>query len=91
MIFEVFKIFFRNVGNVAIYFCDTQDKRQQTRHRKFSLWFWRYNDGSIIKEDAEATVSGAVIYNSIMVHKTNPFLQEIINAFKELNEEDENK
>jgi hypothetical protein len=84
-ILEVFKIFFTNFENVAVYICDTMDSRQQSRHRKFSIWFWRFNDGSIIKEDAIAVADDVYVYNSILVHKNNPRLQDIISAFKELN------
>ncbi len=86
-VFEVFKVFFANIENVAIYVCDSLDNRHQARHRKFSLWFWRYNDGSILKEDAKAIAGDLVMYNSILVHRKNPRFPEIINAFKDLNEE----
>jgi hypothetical protein len=86
-VFEVFKIFFDNMENVAVYVCDISDNRQQSRQRKFNLWFWRFNDGSIIKEDGEVIAGDLTIYNSILVHRDNPHLAEIVRAFKELNDE----
>jgi hypothetical protein len=62
------------------------DSRQLSRKRKFDSWFWKYNDGSLIKEDDIAIIEGAEIYNSMILHKQNEQLKEIILAYKELNE-----
>jgi len=61
------------------------------RKRKFDLWFWIYNDGSLIKEDGMAIVEGTVIYNAMLLHKHNKQLTDIILAFKDLNEKAGNK
>ncbi|MCW3106153.1 MAG: hypothetical protein JWQ09_659 [Segetibacter sp.] len=82
---EVFKFFFNNLENVAVYVCDNTDERHLARKRKFDLWFWRYNDGSIIKEDGMAIVEGMMIINSLLVHRNNPRCSDIIFAFKDLN------
>jgi hypothetical protein len=71
--------------NVAIYVCDTADERHLARKRKFDYWFWKYNDGSIIKEDGVAVVEEVEILNSLLVHRNNPRLMQIILAFKDLN------
>lgn len=85
-ILQVFKAFFQKSQNVAVYVCDGIDNRQSARKRKFDSWFWRYNDGSLIKEDDIAVVEGTEIYNSMILHKQNAHLTEIILAYKELNE-----
>ena len=85
-IVEVFRLFFLKSKNVAVYVCDSLDSRQLARKRKFDLWFWKYNDGTIIKEDGIAMIEGVEILNSLLIHKRNPNLTEIILAFKELND-----
>jgi hypothetical protein len=85
-VLEVFKVFFTNLQNVAVYVCDSVDDRQLARKRKFDLWFWKYNDGTMMKEDDIAVIEGVEIYNSMILHKGNTKLAEIIIAYKELNE-----
>ena len=34
--------FFRNPSNILVYICDTSDKDQAARDRKFKIWFKRY-------------------------------------------------
>lgn len=82
----VVDLFFENVENVALYVCESLDGREMARKRKFDIWFFNYNDGTLLKEDSLAVVEGVDIYNSIIIHKHNPQLTQIILAFKELNE-----
>ena len=84
-IVEVFKTFFKRVENVAVYVCDIADERHMARKRKFDFWFWKYNDGSIIKEDGVAMAGNMEILNSLLAHNNNPHLAELIFAFKDLN------
>ncbi len=84
-IVEVFKTFFKRIENVAVYVCDIADERHLARKRKFDFWFWKYNDGSIIKEDGIAMSGNMEILNSLLVHNNNPQLSELIFAFKDLN------
>ena len=84
-IVEVFKTFFVRQENVAVYVCDVADERHLARKRKFDFWFWKYNDGSIIKEDGVAMVEDLEILNALLVHINNPHCKEIIFAFKDLN------
>lgn len=84
-ILHIFDTFFERLQNVVVCVCDSLDGRQLARKRKFDSWFWRYNDGSLIKEDDIAVIEGVEIYNSMIIHKQNKDLSEIILAFKELN------
>ncbi len=84
-IVEVLKSFFNRRKHVAVYVCDSADDRHMARKRKFDLWFWKYSDGSIIKEDGVAVVEDMEILNSLLIHKDNPNCTEIIYAFKDLN------
>lgn len=58
---EIFRLFFEKIKHVAVYVCDSIDDRQLARKRKFDLWFWKYNDGSILKEDGIAVVDDVEI------------------------------
>ncbi len=62
---EVLRNFFNKIENVIVYVCDNSDERHLARKRKFDLWFWKYNDGNIIKEDGIAMVEGTEILNSL--------------------------
>ncbi len=84
-IVQVFKTFFKRIENVAVYVCDNADERHMARKRKFDFWFWKYNDGSIIKEDGIAMAGNMEIINSLLAHNNNPHLSELIIAFKDLN------
>ncbi len=79
------KLFFSQVDNVVLYVCDSLDNRQFARKRKFDLWFYIYNDGSLIKEDGLVVIENTAIYNAILMHKKNKQIIELIFAFKELN------
>ncbi len=83
---EIFRLFFAKVKNVAVYVCDSIDDRHLARKRKFDSWFWKYSDGDIIKEDGIAVVEDIEILNSLLIHKSNPNLTEIILAYKIINE-----
>ena len=85
-VFQVFKLFFDRIENVAVYVCDTLDERHLARKRKFDLWFWKFNDGSLLKEDGIAVIEGTPIYNSLLVHKSNQHWPRIVLAYNELNE-----
>ncbi len=39
---EIVKSFFRNNENILVYICDTSDKMQAARNRKFKIWFHQY-------------------------------------------------
>jgi len=84
-IVEIFKRFFIKIENVVVYVCDTTDKKHYARKRKFDTWFWKYNDGNIIKEDGIAMIEGTEIVNALLIEKHHPKLHEIIFAFKDLN------
>jgi len=85
-VIAIFLTFFNSKQNIVIYICDTTDDRQFARKRKFDTWFWRYNDGSFLKEDGLAVISDVPIYNSLLVHKQNKYIDSIIKAFQILNE-----
>jgi hypothetical protein len=83
---KILNLLFSKIENVIVYVCDSVDRRQYARKRKFDIWFYMYNDGSIIKEEGLALIEGVEIYNTLLIHKKNQQIKEIILAFKELNE-----
>lgn len=84
-IVEIFRAFFETKQNVVIYICESADNRHLARKRKFDFWFWKFNDGSIVKEDGIAVIEDVEIYNSLLIHKDNYYLNTIIDAFRQLN------
>jgi len=88
---SIFRDFFRSKQNVVIYVCDSLDDKHLARKRKFDLWFWKYNDGTILKEDGLAVIAGMEIYNSLLVNKQHPHAEGIIKAFRTLNERVDDK
>jgi hypothetical protein len=83
---EVFKMFFNELENVAVYVCDMIDKRHFARKRKFDIWFNKYNDGTILKEDGIAIIEDVEIINSLLISSHHPKLKEILVAYKSINE-----
>lgn len=84
-VFAIIEAVFADRENVVVYVCDSVDDRQLARRRKFNIWFFRANDGSLLKEDAVVATGGdCFIYSSLLVHKDNIRANEIVQAFKEL-------
>ncbi len=83
---KILNFFFNKINNVAVYVCETLDERQSARKRKFDSWFFRYGNKELLKEDCVAVVEDLEIFNSMILHKNNPELLQLILAYKELNE-----
>ena len=84
----IFLDFFHSNERVVVFSCDTTDRRQAVRHRKFDDWFKQFNDDTFIKlneviDDIENEVQ---YFMSMILVNTNPLKDEIIVAFKELKE-----
>ena len=77
--------------NAVIYICDSSDYREHIRKRKFDNWFKKSDDGTIIKIDRKIVITESVLFNSLLIHKDNPFKNSFIEAFIDLNEKSENK
>jgi Family of unknown function (DUF6169) len=90
-VIEIFRLFFSSKENIAVYVCDSSDDRHLSRKRKFDFWFWKFNDGEILKEDGLAVIEGTQVYNSILIHKENNRAAEIFQAFRSLNEKASDK
>ena len=90
-VIEIFKLFFANIENAVIYICDSNDNRQYARKRKFDVWFNKYNNGNLLKENGIAVIEGTKILNTILVSSLHPKANEIITAFKTINRTAEQK
>ncbi len=90
-VIEIFKLFFANIENAVIYICDSSDNRQYARKRKFDVWFNKYNNGNLLKENGIAVIEGTKILNTILVSSLHPKANEIITAFKTINRTAEQK
>ena len=64
--------------------CDSLDGRELKRARLFSRWFMQYNDGNIQKYDASSATEYYMLYVSLYIHRNNPNIRQIVNAFYEL-------
>ncbi len=86
-VLEVCNLFFENLRNVLIYVCDSVDKRQLARKRKFDTWFREFDNEHLHKEDGITEIDeDTFIYNSLIIHKSNDNFENIIIAFQKLNE-----
>jgi Family of unknown function (DUF6169) len=58
---------------VCIYICDSFDKRQDIRRKKFDQWFYEYQDSSFSKFDDKFIDSKNNVFPiSIIIKKNNP-------------------
>ena len=85
----IFLDFFYSNERVVVFSCDTTDRRQAIRHRKFDDWFKQFNDDTFIKlnEVIDDIENEAKYFMSMILVNTNPLKDEIIVAFKELKED----
>ena len=88
---KIIKDYLLNDDNAGVYICDSSDYREHLRKRKFDTWFRKNDDGTIIKIDRKIYISESVLFNSLLIHKDNPFKNSFIEAFIELNEKSEDK
>ncbi|MCU0341259.1 MAG: DUF6169 family protein, partial [Spirosomaceae bacterium] len=82
----IFFDFFSSRERVVVFSCDTTDRKQAARHRKFNDWYLRFNDDSFAKFDGiiEDTVNDSVYFLSMIIKSDNPYKEDISIAFKEL-------
>ena len=81
---HILRQFFNNNENAMIMVCDSLDGKELKRARLFSRWFMQYNDGNIQKYDASSATEYYMLYVSLYIHRNNPNIRQIVNAFYEL-------
>lgn len=79
---EIVKSFFRNNDNVLVYICDTSDKMQAARNRKFKIWFQHYAEMEEFEFVSELMDVGDDEYFTAMILKSShPHLTSTVDAF----------
>lgn len=86
-VFEVLFKFFAQQENAAIFVCDSLDGRQRARKRKFDQWFFKFNDGNLIKENGTVLSGELAYYSGMILHRNNPHLSKFLEAFRDLHTE----
>ena len=77
--------------NAVVYVCDNSDGREAARSRKFLSWFDYYEHPSskIIQVSNNFEAGGLFIYTTLLVHKKNKRIKDIILAYLDLTKEEE--
>lgn len=77
--------------NAVVYVCDNSDGREAVRARKFLSWFRYFEHPShkIIKVSGDFDAGGIILYTALLVHKGNKLKKELIQAYLELIDSDE--
>lgn len=75
-----------------IYVCDT-DGREAARSRKFLSWFNYYDHPShkILKVSGDFEAGNIRLYTALLVHKNNPLKSELVQAYMELLDDEDQK
>jgi Family of unknown function (DUF6169) len=82
----IFADFFQlNDGKVIIYICDSSDRRQEARRRKFNQWVELFKGSEFVKFDTEIIDPiGPIYHNSIILRTDNPYRDQIMKSFFDL-------
>jgi hypothetical protein len=88
---QIIRKFLIDVEKGVIYICDSSDRKEHIRKRKFDIWFREHDDGTIIKVDHSVLVEGTTILNSLLVHKDNPLKNRFLEVFFKINNDAEDK
>jgi Family of unknown function (DUF6169) len=79
--------FFRQKDRIIVYICDTSDRRQSARVRKFNAWFTEFADHQYVKFDTQFPDVGGVTHHvSLILRWNHPFLHTAVSAFGKLSE-----
>jgi hypothetical protein len=80
---SIIKVFLKNHENSIIYVCETRDKRQRVRHRKFDMWFKQNLDAisELEKHDAFIIYEDLEFLSSLIVYNHNPHKDELAKLF----------
>ena len=69
--------FFRNPSNILVYICDTSDKHQAARDRKFKIWFKQYAslDDLVFVSEVTDVEDDSYFASMILSRRTTDFYQ----------------
>jgi Family of unknown function (DUF6169) len=75
----------KNDRQVIIFICDSSDRKQEVRRRKFNQWVEFFKGNEYVKFDTEIIDPiGSTYYNSIILKTDNPYRDQIIQSFIDL-------
>ena len=79
--------------NAVIYICDNSDGREAVRARKFLSWYNYYEHPShkILKVSGDLDAGGITLYTALLVHKNNKLKNQLVLAYLDLIDYDEDE
>lgn len=81
-VFCIIEGFFKANPSILLYLCETGDGKQASRNRLFIRWFKEYSSKHLFYFDTVSMkAEGVDNFAAIIVQKSNPKLQEIIDEF----------
>jgi hypothetical protein len=83
-IFRIIEAFFAANPDILLYICETGDDRQAYRSRLFVRWFNSYSGrDAYVMKTAEVNEGNTINFAALIVQKSNPRLEEILDEFSE--------
>lgn len=83
-IFRIIEAFFAANSDILLYICETGDDRQAYRSRLFVRWFNSYSGrDAYVMKTAEVNEGNTINFAALIVQKSNPRLEEILDEFSE--------
>ena len=76
--------FFQLNHDAIITICDMSDGKQKARKRLFDSWFNQFNNGSLVKIDAECEIGEMTTFASLLYSSENPSAADLKRNFDEL-------
>lgn len=79
---EIIKSFFRNSNDILIYVCDTSDRMQAVRNRKFKIWFRQYTEeGDFYFVSEKIDIGEDEYFAAMIINKLHHSPNETIRTF----------
>ncbi|MBQ6746269.1 MAG: hypothetical protein IJR07_04395 [Bacteroidaceae bacterium] len=84
-VFCIIEEFFKQNPYYLLYFCEFHDGKQHLRNRMFRSWFTNYTHSDLYHiHTKDVVIKGNETYLSIIVPKSHPDFEDIINYFDEV-------
>lgn len=81
----IFKTFLARNERVIVYICDSSDRREAVRARKFEGWFEYYKGDDFFKVNQNIIDPTGIVYlTSLIMRRDNPLTLRMITAFDNL-------
>ena len=81
----IFKTFLLRNERIIVYICDSSDKRETIRARKFDTWFDYYQGMEFTKINQNIIDPSGIVYlTSLITRRDNPLKIRMITAFDKL-------